>query len=132
MRILRPVVAVALVAYFGLAPLGGVALAQQSQSIITDADLGAALSVRSNEVRSAQQTVIRVLQRADVQALAAGLGVDMRDAESAVYTLDAADLQIAASHAVALDDALSGGATTITISLVVALLILIIVILLVN
>lgn len=132
MKILRPLVAVALVAYFGLAPLGGVALAQQSQSIVTDADLGAALSVRSSEVRSAQQTVIRVLQRADVQALAAGLGVDVRDAESAVYTLDAADLQIAASHATALDDALSGGASTITISLVTALLILIIVILLVN
>lgn len=129
MRILRPVVTVALVAYFGLAPLGGVALAQQSQSIVTDADLGAALSLRSNEVRTARQTVIRVLQRADVQALAAGLGVDMRDAESAVYTLDAADLQTAASHAVTLDDALSGGDRTITISLVAALLIVIIVIL---
>lgn len=132
MRILRAVVAVALVAYFGLAPLSGVALAQQPQSIITNADLGAALSAHSDEVRSAQQTVIRVLQRADVQALAAGIGVDMRDAESAVYTLDDADLQTAASHANALDDALSGGASTITISLVTALLILIIVILLVN
>lgn len=132
MKILRSIVAVALVAYFGFAPLSGVALAQQSQSVITEADLGAALDARTNEVQSDQQTVIQVLQRADVQALAAGLGVDMRDAESAVYTLDDADLQTAASHATALDEALSGGDTTVTISLVVALLIVILIILLVD
>lgn len=128
MRLLRPVVTIALVLCFAAAPLGGVALAQQSQSIVTNADLGDALSTRSHDVRTAQQTVIRVLQRADVQALANGLGVDMRDAESAVYTLDAADLQTATHHAVALDDVLSGG-DSVTISLVAALLIVIIIIL---
>ena len=131
MGILRPVLATALVVYFVAAPLGGVAVAQQSQSIVTNADLGAALSTRSHDVRTAQQTVIRVLQRADVQALAGGLGVDMRNAESAVYTLDAADLQTATTHAAALDSVLSGG-DTVTISLVSALLIVIIVILLAN
>jgi hypothetical protein len=131
MKSIRAIITVALVIGLGVAPFGGAVQAQESPSIVTDADLGAALGVRSEQLRSARQSVIRTLKRADVQALAAGLGVDMRDAESAVYTLDGADLQIASSHAAAMEAALSGGASSVTISLVAALLIVIIIILLV-
>lgn len=137
MRVLRPFVALSLVLYFALAPLSGVALAQESgqeqqaASVVTGAELDAAIRGRVEQDRQARESVLRVLQRAEVRQLAAGLGLDLRDAESAVTTLDSEELQSAATHAEALDEALSGGAV-IHISLVAALLVIIIIILLVD
>lgn len=135
MRALRPIVALALVFTFVAAPLGGAAAFAQQQdqarSVVDTGDLNAALRGRLDDERLARESVLHVLQRAEVQDIAAGLGIDLRDAESAVHTLGGDELQTVAAHATTLDEALSGGAT-IHISLIAAVLIIIIVILLVD
>lgn len=80
-----------------------------------------------------QQTrdvVIGVLQRSQVRDVANRLGLDVTRAEAAVATLDSADLARLAGPARAADAQLSGGSSTIAISMTTLLLIIIIVILL--
>lgn len=134
MRALRPVIASLLVVLVGAAPLGNVALAQQEQqadTVVTADALDTAIRGHVERQREAREQIVRVLQREDVQRMAAGLGIDLRDAESAVGTLEGDSLTAAAEHARTLDEALSGGAV-LHISLVAALLVVIIIILLAD
>lgn len=79
-----------------------------------------------------RETVVRLLARPDVQAIAGDLGIDLRGAESAVTTLDEATLAALASQAQRAEQALAGGQSTITLSttmIIIALLLLIVLIL---
>jgi hypothetical protein len=77
--------------------------------------------------------VLRILERPDVRALAAEMGVDVRRAQSAIATLDGEPLAELASRARQAEQALAGGqGGSITLSytiIIIGLLVLILLIL---
>lgn len=103
-----------------------------AQRVVDAAALQRALAAQSAAEEATRADVRRVLDRAEVQALAARMGLDLADARSAVATLSGVQLAQAAERAQAVDVALAGGAATVVISLTSLLLILIIVILLAD
>jgi hypothetical protein len=103
------------------------------QSRVVDGDtLRQALAAHAGAEQEQRDTVRRVLDRDDVRQIADRMGLDVGQASAAVGTLSGADLTDASERAEALERALTGGATTIAISLTTLLLILIIVILLAD
>jgi len=97
--------------------------------------LDAAVSQHVQAADQDRETVRLFLQRGDVRAIAGRYGVDIRRAESAVTALDATELASVAAQARQADQALAGGASTVTIStttIIIALLVLILVIVAVN
>jgi hypothetical protein len=105
------------------------------KSIAGQAEINRAIQRSVGDEEAARAKIREVLGREDIRSLASKLGfddVELRKADSAIDTLDGPELQRAAAHAVELDEHLSGGAMTITVSLVALLLIVIIVILLVK
>ena len=90
-----------------------------------DQALGA--KVLSDE--SARDAVRTLLARDEVKAMAENMGLDLRRANTAVSTLQGADLQRVSDRAAVANDMLTGGRQTVTISLVAVLLIVIIIIL---
>jgi hypothetical protein len=96
--------------------------------------LDAAVQDRSAAAAADRETVARLLQRPEVQAIAGDLGLDLRRAESAVATLDAPQLTELAAQARQAEQALAGG-QSITISaiwIIIGLLVLILLILVLN
>jgi hypothetical protein len=95
--------------------------------------LSAALSAHADGERAQRATVQRVLERDDVRAVAARLGLDMTQAASAVATMSGPELASASQQATAVESsALAGGASTLVISTTTLLIVIIIVILLSN
>ena len=91
-----------------------------------------ALQQRVDAADADRAVVQRVLEQPAVRALAGELGVDVQRAQSAVATLDPAQLTELAARANAVDRALAGGQGSVTISttlLIIGLLVLIILIL---
>ena len=94
--------------------------------------LDAAVQQHVNAVDQDRETIRQFLQRGDVRAVAGTYGIDIRRAETAVATMDAADLASVAAQARQADRALAGGASTVTIStttIIIGLLVLILLIL---
>ena len=92
--------------------------------------LDAAVQDHAGTAAADRETVVRLLQRPDVQAIAGDLGLDLRRAESAIATLDGQQLRDLAAQARQAEQGLAGGQSTITISttvIIIALLILIII-----
>jgi hypothetical protein len=80
-----------------------------------------------------RETVRLFLQRGDVRSIAGKYGIDIRRAESAVAAMDATELASVAAQARQADQALAGGASTVTIStttIIIVLLLLILVVVL--
>jgi hypothetical protein len=78
-----------------------------------------------------RQLIERVLVRPEVQTVAARMGLDIKDARTAIAGISGEELAAVAQTAAAVD--LAGGqGPTVTISLVVLLLVIIIVILLAD
>jgi hypothetical protein len=78
-----------------------------------------------------RETVQRLLERPEVQAVAGDIGFDLRRAQSAISTLDAQQLSTIAAQASQVDRALAGGQSTITISttlIIIGLLLLILIV----
>ena len=78
-----------------------------------------------------RETVQRLLERPEVQAVAGDVGLDLRRAQSAVSTLDAQQLSTIAVQARQAEQALAGGQSSITISttlIIIGLLILILIV----
>ena len=93
--------------------------------------LDAAVQQHVSAVDQDRETVRQFLQRDDVRAMAGKYGIDMRRAETAVATMNAAELASVAAQARQADRALAGGASTVTIStttIIIALLVLILLI----
>ena len=107
------------------------ALAAESHSAVDDGLLDRALLERVGEEERARESLRELLVRPEVAELAGAAGLDLRQAGSALETLDVEELRDLAERARQLDGELSGG-TTVTISLVTLLLIIIIVILLAD
>ena len=79
-----------------------------------------------------RETVQRLLERPEVQAVAADIGLDLRRAQSAISTLDAQQLSTIAVQANQVEQALAGGQSSITISttlIIIGLLVLILIVL---
>ena len=104
------------------------------QHVIDSSVLQQAIAERSAADSANRQMVERVLARPDVQVVAARLGLDIKDARTAIAGISGDELAAVAQTARAADQDLSGGLgnPTITISLVTLLLIIIIVILIAD
>lgn len=105
--------------------------AQDAFSVVGRGDLDQAMAQKVRSDEGARDTIRTLLAREDVKALAADMGLDVRQASNAVSSLQGAELQRVADRAVAANEAMVGG-TTIQISLVAILLIVIIIILVSN
>jgi hypothetical protein len=109
-----------------------VAQQEQEQSVVSRSDIDNAMAAEARAQDLQRQRIRSLLDRPEVRELAGDLGLDLAGATEAVATLDGSELATLEAHAAALDDVLSGGASTITIGLVPLLLIVIIVILLAD
>ena len=82
-----------------------------------------------------RDTVLRLLERPDVQAVAGDIGLDLRRAQSAIATLEGQQLTELAAQAQQVEQALAGGQSRIVISttlIIIALLVLILIIVAVD
>ena len=103
------------------------------QAVVVDrAAVDQALGAKVLSDESARDTVRTLLARDEVKAMAENMGLDLRRANTAVSTLQGADLQRVSDRAAVANDMLAGGAQTVTVSLVAILLIVIIIILVAN
>ena len=104
------------------------------QHVIDPTILQQAIAQQQSVDATNRQTVERVLARPDVQVVAARLGLDIKDARTAIAGISGDELAAVAQTAQAADQDLAGGLgnPTLTISLVTLLLIIIIVILLAD
>lgn len=97
--------------------------------------LEAAVQEHAASTDAGRETVLRLLARPEVQAIAGDLGLDLRRAESAVATLDGEQLTELAAQARQAEQGLAGGQSRVTISttlIIIALLILILIIVAVD
>lgn len=95
------------------------------------AALDAALQQHSAASEADRQAVLRVLDHPQVKEVAARIGVDLRQAKSAVSTLQGEQLAQVTTQAKAVDQALAGGASTLVISTTTIIIVLLVIILLV-
>jgi hypothetical protein len=108
------------------------AWAATTQHIATTQDLQQAVASQQASDDENRQAVDRALDRSDAQALAARMGLDIKDAHRAVGLMSSDELARAANAARQAEQAgldPSGGSTTIIISLTTLLLIIIIILL---
>jgi hypothetical protein len=99
------------------------------------AALDAALQQHTRDAAAERAAVIRVLDHQQVKDVAGKIGVDLRQAKSAVTTLNGEQLAQVSAQAMKVDQALAGGASTLVIStttIIIALLVLILVIVAVD
>ena len=102
----------------------------QTSHAAPQAALDAAVQDHAATAAADRETVLRLLERPEVRAVAGDLGLDLRRAQSAVLTLDAQQLTELAAQARQAEQGLAGGQSTVTISttlIIIALLILIII-----
>lgn len=102
------------------------------QHIADSAQMQQAIAAKASTDDANRQVVRNVLDRAEVKALASQMGLDVRQAETAVAQLSGDELASLAQAASAAQADLAGGSTVVTISLTTLLLIIIIIILIAN
>ena len=101
---------------------------QTAPHVASDQLLDAAVQQHVRAADQDRETVRQFLQRGDVRAIAGKYGVDIRRADSAVATMNGSELASVAAQARQADEALAGGASTVTIStttIIIGLLVLI-------
>ena len=93
--------------------------------------IDAALQQKVSSGAADRETVLRLLERPEVQAVAGQAGIDLRSAKDAVSTLNGPQLTELAAQASQVDRALAGGQslTINTTLLIIGLLILVVLIL---
>jgi hypothetical protein len=107
----------------------------QSSHAAPQAALDAAVQRHVAAAAADRETVLRLLDRPEVQAVAGEAGLDLQHAKDAVGTLDGRELATVAVQAAQVDQALAGGQSRITISttmIIIALLVLILIIVAVD
>ena len=121
---------ISVIALFSGLVLSLPAAAQQARTA-DQAILDQAVADHVRQTTDDREAVLRVLENDEVRRLAGQMGVDLKQAESAVATLDDSELAAMAAQARAVNDALAGGQSSITISttlIIIGLLILILII----
>jgi hypothetical protein len=121
---------ISVIALLSVLALSLPAAAQQPRTA-DQAILDQAIADHVRQTTDDREAVLRVLENDQVRRLAGQMGVDLKRAEAAVATLDDAELGAMAAQARAVNDALAGGQSTVTISttlIIIGLLILILII----
>ena len=93
--------------------------------------LDAAVQQHVSSTDQDRETVRLFLERSEVRAIAGKYGVDIQRADSAVATMNAADLASVAAKARQADEALAGGQSSFTISTTTIIIVLLVLILLI-
>jgi hypothetical protein len=123
-----------LVAVFSLGAVTPPALAQTSHAV-PQSILDAAVQDHVAASAADRESVLRLLERPEVQAVAGDIGLDLRQAQTAIATLEGQQLADLAAQAQQVDQALAGGQSRIVISttlIIIALLVLILIIVAVD
>jgi hypothetical protein len=101
------------------------------QHLVSPSQLATAVADGAAKQDTNRATVREAIQRPEVQAVAAKLGLDLTRATAAIDTLSGADLEKAANAAQQVNDELVGGASTVVISTTTIVIILLLVIILI-
>jgi cell division protein FtsL len=128
MRVIRNSLVVFLSIWLVIAP--ATARAQQTH-VVDQATLDRAVAAQAQQADADRQAIRRMLRRQQVREIAARAGIALTRAETAVATLDGAELQQIATQARAVDTSLAGGQGRVTISttmIIIGLLALILII----
>jgi uncharacterized protein DUF6627 len=106
----------------------------QQTSLVDQATLDRAIDAHVQRSDADRRTLQRVLERQQVREIAGRVGIDIRQAEAAVATMDDSELRQLAEQARAIDESLAGGSnvTISTTTIIIALLVLILIIVAVN
>ena len=103
----------------------------QSPHVASQATLDAAIQQHVDHTAEQRAAVLRVLDRAEVKAVAGRVGIDLTTAATAVSTMQGQDLAAAAAQAQQVDHALAGGQSKLVISTTTIIIALLVIILLV-
>ena len=93
--------------------------------------LDAAVQQHVSATDQDRETVRLFLERSEVRAIAGKYGVDIQRADTAVASMNAADLASVAAKARQADEALAGGQSKVTISTTTIIIVLLVLILLI-
>jgi hypothetical protein len=107
----------------------------QTSHAAPQAALDAAIQDHASATAADRETILRLLERPDVKAVAGDLGLDLRRAQSAIATLEGPQLTELAAQARQAEQALAGGQSRVVISttmIIIALLVLILIIVAVD
>jgi hypothetical protein len=110
---------------------GWLPVSAQQRHVADQATLDQVIADHLRQRADDRETIRRVLEMQQVRKLAEGVGLDLIRAERAVATLDDAEVAVLATQARAVNDALVGGQSTVTISttaIIIGLLVLILLI----
>jgi hypothetical protein len=106
-------------------------ISAQQAHVADQATLDQAVADHVQQTADDRQAILRALENEQVRKLAGGVGLDLKRAEAAVATLDDAEVRLIAAQAQAVNDALAGGQSTVTISTTVIIIGLLVLILLI-
>jgi hypothetical protein len=106
-------------------------ISAQQTHVADQATLDQAVADHVQQTADDRQAILRALENEQVRKLAGGVGLDLKRAEAAVATLDDAEVRLIAAQAQAVNDALAGGQSTVTISTTVIIIGLLVLILLI-
>jgi hypothetical protein len=109
--------------------------AAQTAHTAPQSAIDAALQQQVGATAADRETVLRLLERTEVKELAGQVGLDLRQAQSAVAALDGQELATLAAQARQAEAGLAGGQSSVTISttmIIIGLLVLIVLILALN
>ena len=126
---------VSVVAILLMVLTAGPRLQAQSTHAAPQSAIDAALQQHAAASAGDREAVLRVLNHAEVKAVAERAGIDLRQATSAVATLDGEQLAQVAAQAQQVEQALAGGQSRVVISttlIIIALLVLILIIVAVD
>ena len=106
------------------------ALAQQPH-VVDQRALDQQVAAKVAETVEQRAVIERLLEREQVRSIAERTGIELADVKAAVATLEGDELAQLAAHAQGVDDSLTGGQSTITIStttIIIGLLVLILIV----
>jgi hypothetical protein len=104
---------------------------QAQDHVIGQSALDRAVQQRVSQEQADRDSILSLLQRAEVRDIASRAGISLDTAQAAVSTLQGKDLQQAAQQARQVQNDLAGGASTIVISTTTIIIVLLLIILIV-
>ena len=106
-------------------------VAAQQRHVVDQTTLDQVVADHVSQTADDREAILRVLKHEQVRKLAGEVGLDLKRAEAAVATMDDAQIAPIATQARAVNDALVGGQSNVTISttmIIIGLLVLILLI----
>jgi hypothetical protein len=127
MQVARNILVVFLSAWLVL-PVG---VRAQQPSVVDQATLDQAVATHIQRADADRLAIRRLLKRHQVREIAARAGLDLKRAETAIATLDGAELHEIAEQARDVDDSQAGGQSRVTLSTTTIIIGLLVIILLI-